>query len=226
MEGIAETAFRTILGLVYMLLFTKILGKKQLGELTFFNYATGIAFGNIVGEMIIHFRDVPVSNGLVAVAIWVAAILLIEFIVKRSPKAKLVLESEPSIVIKKGMIMQESLNKLNLGMDDLCMLLRNKDVFSITEVEYAIFEPNGKLSLKKNNAAKTVRPSLYLPSELIVSGVVMHGNLKEYGLKEQWLLNKLEKAGISGSHSVFFAQLQEDGSLYVAKNDGEKPLIL
>ncbi|MCQ6266974.1 DUF421 domain-containing protein [Fictibacillus sp. WQ 8-8] len=225
MNGITETVVRTLLGLIFLLIFTKVFGKKQLGELTYFNYATSIAFGNIVGEMIIHYREVPISNGLVAVLIWSFALLAIEFLVKRSPKSKLALEGEPCIVIKKGMIMQQALDKLNLGLDDLCMLLRNQEIFSITEVDYAIFEPNGQLSIKKKKTPDAA-PSHFLPSELIVDGIVMQGNLREYGLTEEWIQKKLQNAGISSYKSVFFAQLQEDGTLYIAQKNNEKPLII
>ncbi|SDN38492.1 Uncharacterized membrane protein YcaP, DUF421 family [Fictibacillus solisalsi] len=226
MDGMVETAYRTLLGLAFLLLFTKVLGKKQLGELTYFNYATSIAFGNIVGEMIIHYQDVSLPNGIVAVVIWALLILGIEFLVKRSPKAKLALESEPAIVIKKGLIMQDTLNQLNLGIDDLCMLLRNKEIFTIAEVDYAIFEPNGQLSVMKKAADSAPVGTYFLPSELIVDGKLMRGNLKEYGLNEKWVQSKLHKAGIASSESVFLAQLQEDGTLYIAPKDNTKPLII
>ncbi|MGC4377826.1 DUF421 domain-containing protein [Fictibacillus sp. Mic-4] len=216
---------RTIIGFSVLLVLTRVLGKKQLGELTYFNYVTGIATGGIIGDMIIH-RDIKILDGIITMFVWGLLIFIIEFATRKPSKAKVVLKSEPTILIKKGEIIQEALKKLSLGMDDLSMMLRIKDVFSIMEVDYAIMEPNGELSIKKKREKESlcredmniskIEPK-YLPSQVIVEGIVMKRNLKEYGLTENWLTKQLDKAGISSIDEVYFAQLQEDGSLFIAK---------
>ncbi|GAA4852103.1 hypothetical protein GCM10023310_33670 [Paenibacillus vulneris] len=111
-----------------------------------------------------------------------------------------------------------------LYMDDLSMLLRDKNVFSIREVDYAILEPNGRLSVLKKQDMESptkkdlqlpVQDRLYLPTELIVDGQVVKRNLKELQLSYKWLEEQLRQSGAASIQEVFFAELQSDGSLFV-----------
>ncbi|WP_242985973.1 DUF421 domain-containing protein [Oceanobacillus zhaokaii] len=112
-------------------------------------------------------------------------------------------------------------------MDDLSMLLREKDVFSTTEVYHAVFEPNGQLSIllkqdylpltKKDQHVFTVKPK-YMPMELIVDGKVVEKNLREAGITEEWLDNQLKILEFN-LEDIFYVELQQDGSLYIDKRD-------
>lgn len=111
-------------------------------------------------------------------------------------------------------------------MDDLSMLLRNKNIFSIASVDYAILEPNGQLSVLKKAEHETVTKKdshiqtadrLYLPTELIVDGQVVTKNLLELNLSEEWLTNQLKRNGVYAVEEVFFAELQADGSVFIDK---------
>ncbi|MEQ4484856.1 DUF421 domain-containing protein [Cohnella silvisoli] len=106
------------------------------------------------------------------------------------------------------------------------MLLRDKNVFSIQEVDYAILEPNGKLSVLKKQEEENptkkdmqipVQERLYLPSELIVDGKIVKRNLKELHLNREWLEERIKSYGMQSVQEVFFAELQSDGSLFLDK---------
>jgi uncharacterized membrane protein YcaP (DUF421 family) len=112
-------------------------------------------------------------------------------------------------------------------MDDLTMMLRNQDVFSVTEVEYAILEPDGRLSVLKKQPYQQITkaemkihvPAVnYIPSEIIVDGKVIKNNLKELNLNEEWLHNQLKQQNITSVKDVFYAEIQNDGTLFVDKN--------
>ncbi|WP_192702441.1 DUF421 domain-containing protein [Paenibacillus sp. OAS669] len=222
MEAIWQSSIRTLLGFIVLLLLTRILGKKQLSQMTFFTYITGIALGNIAGEMVLH-KDEVVS-GITAMTVWAMLTIFVEQLSLKSPMIRVLFDGEPAIVIKHGKLQQKAMALSKLNMDDLSMLLRDKNVFSIREVDYAILEPNGKLSVLKKEAMESptkkdlqlpVQDRLYLPTELIVDGQVVKRNLKELQLSYKWLEEQIRQSGVASIQEVFFAELQSDGSLFV-----------
>jgi len=225
-----ETAVRTILGFVILLALTRLLGKKQLSQLTVFTYITGIALGSMASEMIMQ-KEVRIVDGILAMALWGALVLLIEWISLKSARARVLMDGQPTIVIKRGIILEDELKKQRLNLDDLAMQLRMNQVFSILDVEYAILEPNGALTVMKicdkNPVTKGdmhIAPeAANLPAEIITDGKIVEKNLKELGYSRQQLDGELRKQGISDVKNVFYAELQKDRSLYIqqrAKNSG------
>lgn len=228
MHSVIETSLRTVIGFAVLLVLTRLLGKKQLGQLTIFTYITGIAMGNIAGDMVVH-RDIKLIDGIVGLVVWALMTFIVEFISLKSSKGRVFLDGEPTIVIKKGVILQKALAKQRLNMDDLSMLLRINNVFTIRDVDYAILEPNGQLSvLKKPELASVTKQDMQIraqarsniPAELIVDGRLVEKNLKEFSLDRMWLEAELKKAGIQSLQDAFYVEYQEDGSLYVSKKGG------
>ncbi|MDF2571855.1 MAG: hypothetical protein K0R55_3459 [Sporomusa sp.] len=182
--------------------------------------------GNIAGDMVVH-RDIGISDGVAALSIWAVLTFIVEYVSLKSPLVRIALDGEPTIVIKRGQIMQKELRSHRLNMDDLSMMLRIKNIFSIQDVDYAILEPNGELTvLKKPQLDGVTRQDikidspvrLYLPTELIVDGRLVEKNLTETHLTKEWLLQELNKAGYLSYDDVFFAELQSDGTLYIERN--------
>jgi len=221
-----DTATRTAIGFVLLLVLTRLLGKKQLSQLTVFTYITGIALGNMAGEMILH-KDVRVIDGVIGMALWCALAIVIEFVSLKSARARVLLDDEPTIVIKRGQIMEKALKRQRLNLDDLSMQLRMNQVFSILDVEYAVLEPNGALTVMKKQGREAVTKedmriipgSVGMPSEIIADGKVVEKNLPELGLTMQWLDGELQRQGITDVKAILYAELQSDGSLYIQKRD-------
>ncbi|HYE82010.1 MAG TPA: DUF421 domain-containing protein [Clostridia bacterium] len=224
MHTILETSLRTMIGFTVLFVLTRLLGKKQLGQLTFFTYVTGIAMGNIAGDMVVH-RDIKLIDGVTGLIIWALLTFLLEYISIKSSKARVLLDGEPSIVIKKGIIMRKELAAQRLNMDDLTMLLRTNNVFSIKDVDYAILEPNGQLSILKKSDLEAVTKKdmniqpenrMYFPTEIIVDGKLVQKNLKELNLSNEWLDQQIKQSGANSVEDIFFAELQSDGSLHIS----------
>lgn len=125
-----------------------------------------------------------------------------------------------------GKILEDKIKKSHLNIDDVTMLLREKDVFSISEVEYAILEPHGKLSVfRKFDFNNVTRKDLnivqssnqVLPTDIIIDGKVIKKNLMELNLDENWLKNELEKNNLcfSDINKIFYLAIQQDGTLYI-----------
>lgn len=209
---------------VVLLIMTRLMGRKQLSQLTFFNYITGIALGsiaaNIAGGTTVHFL-----NGLTGLIWWVILVLFADYLSLKSPILRIAIDGQPVTVIKEGKIFENELRKLRLDIDDLTMLLREQMIFSMQDVESAVFESNGKLSImlkedkqpvtKKDQNIVTVRPR-YIPMELISDGQIVEDNFKEAGVSIGWLKGQLGLMDLT-IEDVFYVELQKDGTLYVDK---------
>ena len=113
-------------------------------------------------------------------------------------------------------------------MDELTMLLREQSIFSVQDVQYAILETNGKLSVLSKPAQQTatkqdvkadITPATYIPTEVISDGQLIYENLVELDLTEDWLMKKLKKQNVQNVEDVYFAQVQTNGSLYISLKD-------
>ncbi|MFD0711220.1 DUF421 domain-containing protein [Paenibacillus sp. GCM10027626] len=220
-----EMILRSTVTFIILLVIARLLGKKQLSQLTFFNYITGITIGSIAAD-IAGKSKVPFFNGLASIVWWSLLSILIEYIGLKSSKLRILLDGEPTIVIKNGKILRKSLYRSRLNLDDLSMLLREKDVFSMQDVDYAVLEPDGKLSILKKESQQTVtkedlkiKPAQakYMPSEIISDGKIVFKNILELNLSEEWLMNELHKNGFKSVDEVFYAEVQKGGSLFISK---------
>lgn len=225
MGELFNAAIRTLIGFAILLLFTRLTGKKQLSQMTIFTYITGITLGSMIGEMVIH-GGVEFWEEILGVVLWGAFSFIVEYVGLKIPFTRVVLDSEPSIVIKRGEIQVQELRKMRLNMDDLTMLLREKDVFTVRDVWYAILEPHGELSVVKQAPKQPVlmesmglqpQNPAYLPGELITDGKLIKKSLLEFGKTEAWLTQELSNRGITSIKQVFYAELGEDGSLFIQK---------
>jgi len=215
--------FRTAIIFITLLVLTRMLGNKQMSQLTFFNYITGITIGSIAGNMISAHGE-PFLEELIGLAFWCVLTVLLAYVSLKSPKIRVFLDGEPTILIKNGVIQRHTLKSLKINLDDLSMLLRQQEVFSFNEVSYAILEPDGKLSILKKPEYQTpnkkdlnvkISPPKFIPSEIIVDGKVVERNLKELGLTLNWVQKQLKSKGYNSVDQIFYAELQSDGSLFV-----------
>lgn len=205
------------------------MGKKQLSQLSYFHYITGITIGSIAREISVQ-SDTHFINGFIALIWWFILPLVMSMILLRWKKARKILDDEPTIIIREGVILERSLKSLRLHMDDVMMLLREQSIFSVQDVDWAIMENNGQLSvLKKTSQLEATRQDVkaaatapkYFPTDLIADGKIIHENLQELDLTEEWLMKKLKKKNITDAADVFYAQIQTDGSLFIDVRENE-----
>lgn len=225
-----EMILRATGSFVVLLILARVMGRKQLSQLTFFNYITGITIGSIAADIASE-SQTPFFNGLTSLIWWSILTIIVGYIGLKFGKARTAIDGEPVILIKQGKILEDEMSKQRLNMDDLSMLLREQKVFSVQDVEDAILEPNGKLSIrlkeekqpvtKQDQNVFTVKP-MYIPMELIVDGNVIEKNLKEAGVSLDWLKNQLKSLQIK-LEDIFYVELQKDGTLYVDKRGDDLP---
>lgn len=214
-----------------ILILARIIGKKQVSQLTFFHYVTGITFGSIAAEISTQV-ETPFLDGIVSLIVWAVLTIAVSYISFRSKNARILFDDKPQIVINNGVILNNELRKARLHPDELAMLLREQSIFSFDEVQYAVFETNGELSVLKKPLARTATTEdvsvsapapQYLPMELITDGQIIQKNLTELQLTEDWLRKKLAKKNIHDVNKVYYAQILENGSLYISIKNASPP---
>ena len=224
---------RSIISFFTLLIFTKILGKQQLSQLTFFDYVLGITIGSIAAELTadLYSRAWPYWIGLLT---WAALGYLMEYITKKWRYAAKYIEGEPVIIIMYGKIMENALRKMRYTASDIMMLLRNKNVFDLKEVDFAILEPNGQISvlLIPEHQPVTIKDmkinkkSSGISTELIYDGIFIEENLRQLNKNKNWLLKELKSQGIKDPSEVFLATLNPAGSLYIDKYEDHIKKVL
>lgn len=211
MHAYIDILVRTIISVILLLFIPKLLGKQMISNMTSHNFVTSIMLGSIAANLAFNesLKSVYLILALVAVA---ALSFLLSLISLKSHKWRAWISGSPTVLIEGGKILEGNLRKLKYTMDSLAQSLREKDIFNIEEVEYAILEDNGRLSVLKKQAYQGVQkkdmnltshPQAF-PVELIMDGIVMEDNLKDYGLTAEWLENELRRKGKRIS-DVFYA---------------------
>ena len=222
---ILNISMRSTLIVVVLLILTRLLGKKQMSQLTYFNYITGVTMGSVAGDFISEV-NMPVVDALASLIAICILTELNSFIALKSTSYRKVMDGDDIILIKKGKIIKPALKSCRMSVNILLMLLRQSNTFSVEEVEYAILETNGSLSVMKRQQAQPIIKSdldikaekiKNLPREVISDGKIMKVNLKELNKDEEWLKNELRKNNIESVKDVFYAEVRSDGTLDISE---------
>ena len=155
-----DVVIKSLIAFAVLLLLTRLLGKKQMNQITYFDYIAGITLGSIAADISVE-PAVQVLPGIYSLLVWSTLTFLLSFITQKSYAAGNFFDGQPDIIIKNVKIIKDKIKKAHLNMDDITMLLREKDVFSIKDVDYAILEPHDKLSvLKKSEQSAATKKDL------------------------------------------------------------------
>lgn len=224
---IIELSFRLILSFLLLLTMTRIMGRKEISQMTFFNFVSAIAIGTLGASLAID-STVSVRNGVFALAGWTIFTVVMGYADLKSKAFRKAVEGVPRVVVRKGEVMDAELSKVRLDLDALNVLLRKKNVFSIKEVDYAIFETDGTLSVMKKEQDQPVTKGdqqtfkspgsthqVAMPTALIEDGKIVMDSLHELHLDESWLKEQLTSQGITDMTDVFYAEIQKDGTLAI-----------
>lgn len=217
-------ALRGVIAFFTLLIFARVLGKQQISQLTFFDYILGITIGSIASELTTDLtsRAWPHWIGLFT---WAVAVLVLQMATTKWRYMSKLIDGEPALVIIDGKVLENAMKKMRYRMDDLFEQLRQKDIFDISQVKFAILEKDGQVSvLKKPEFMNPTVTDLNLPPkdtgiavEIIYNGLVIEQNLTQMKHDRSWLYKELVKHGISSPSEVFYMTLNPDGTLYIDK---------
>jgi uncharacterized membrane protein YcaP (DUF421 family) len=215
---------RVILAFAFLLAVTKFLTKRNLSNLTYFDYGSATILGTIAGNLVFN-TNIHFLNFILSLALTTMIVILASYLSLRNRSIRKLLAGEPTILIQNGKILENNMAKLYFPFDYLNQSLREEKVFDISQVEYAILEPSGKLSIKLKAKNRTLTPAdlnlttknEYLVTEVIIDGQIIKTTLHRQGLNEQWLYEELKKKEIYTIEDASYAVFGSNGKLYVDK---------
>lgn len=212
-----------------LFLVTKFIGHKQIAQLDFFDYITGITIGSIAAEMATELEQ-P-WKPLIAMAIYGALTLLLSILTNKFPRSRKVFNGSPTILLDHGKLYRQNLKKARLDLSEFMVMCRQQGYFDLSTIQTAVFEYNGKLSILPVTAERPATPSdmnlapeqQLLFTEVIMDGRILEDNLQRMGLDITWLQKQLQKENISSAKDVFLAVCDRNGKLVLFKNETDTP---
>ncbi|MBB6731785.1 DUF421 domain-containing protein [Cohnella zeiphila] len=221
MPNWGEIAIRSLGSMAMLFAMTRILGKKQISQLSFFEYILGITLGELAAFISTDI-EAHYFHGVVALLIWFLIPFGLEFLMLKSRKLRHWFEGKGRIMIKEGKVLEDNLKKERITADELLEQLRGKSVFNMADVEFAVMETNGDLNvlLKKDKQPLTASHlgikmvNEVEPQTVIIDGKYIDEPLATLGLSRGWLNTELEKIGVT-VENVFLGQVDAYQQVYV-----------
>ncbi|MGO4887614.1 DUF421 domain-containing protein [Anaerobacillus sp. MEB173] len=222
MNELSIVLIRGLVGFFLMLILARMMGKKHITDMTYYEYIVGISIGSIAAELTFG-TEVRMSNFIVGMIIWAMLPVIISQIELKSFRFRKLTEGKTTILIQDGKILEKNLKKESLTVDELMIHLRQNNAFKLSEIETAVMEKNGQISVMKKSDAEPLTPK-YVglvveqekhPRIVIIDGNVMEKSLTNYGYTKDWLLGEILKQGARDFSDVFLAQIDSMGNVYV-----------
>ncbi|HBF37526.1 MAG TPA: hypothetical protein DDW50_09425 [Firmicutes bacterium] len=211
-------------GILYILvvLIIRIMGKHQIGQLQPYELVITILISELAAVPM-QDTDIPLINGIIPILTLLIIQITLSLISLKSSTARRIICGGPSILIENGRIQQSELTKLRYSISDLLEQLRLKDIPNISDVEYAILETSGKLSVIPKSQKRPVNPEDLkiethyegLPLTLIIDGELQHKQLRESNISEDWLRKEISRFGLFQWNQILLASLDSTGKLFI-----------
>ena len=214
------------LSVVALFVITKIMGHKQVAQLDFFDYVSGITIGSIGAELATEL-EAP-EKPLIALCVWGGASLVLNLIAHKIPKTRKYINGTPTILMNEGKLYRKNLKKAKLDLSEFLLLCREQGYFDLDEIQLAVFEHNGKLSILPKAANRPATPedlkitakATHIGVEVIMDGRVMGENLSRMGRDENWLGKQLKLQGHTDAKEIFLGIYRpEEDKLTLYKNE-------
>lgn len=197
-----DVTIRALLSLITLFFVTKLIGKKQVSQLSLFDYVIGISIGNFAAEMTINLESKEI-HGIVAVIIFGFIAYLVSILTMKSIVLRRFFMGTPTIMIEHGKIVQDSFKKVRYDINDMLEQCRINGYYDISDIEYAIVEANGELSILPSSDSRPVTVKDMnlkvnkegLCANVIIDGKIMYKNLKNINKTEEWLLKEMKVRG-------------------------------
>ncbi|MDD6011557.1 MAG: DUF421 domain-containing protein [Oscillospiraceae bacterium] len=203
----------SLFSIAVLLAVTKIIGARQLSELSLFDYINGITIGSIAAEAATCDDFSETLKKIVAVVIYGIVTVVVSMVTDKSLTMRRFFNGAPLILMYEGKLNYGNFKKARLDIDEFMVRARNSGYFNLSDIHTAIFEANGKVSFLPMGNNKPVTPKdlkMNLPNdypvhEIIVDGKIMNKTLEKIGKNEKWLRDEMKNKRIADIHDVFLA---------------------
>ncbi|WP_029689004.1 DUF421 domain-containing protein [Thermoanaerobacter sp. A7A] len=219
--------FRTIILYVLVVIFMRISGKQQIGQLQPYELVVAIMIADLVAIPMQN-KGIPLVSGIIPILTLLVSQLFLSYLSIKSLRARAIICGTPTILVENGKILTSQLQKERYNINDLLEELRVKGYPNIADVEYAILETNGSLSVIPKSNKRPVTPQDLnltpqyegLPLPIIIDGIIMHQNMQKAGIDMEWLNAQLKMWKIQNVKEVLFASLDTNKVLTVYRKEG------
>lgn len=232
MNDISIVLVRIITILPLLLFVTLFMGKRAIGELPVFDYLIIITLGSVTGADIADpdVKQIPTIVAIIAIALLQRIVAGLKI---SNRKIGRLITFEPTVVIQDGKFINKNLKKNRYSIDNILHMLREKDVFDVSDVETAIIEATGDLSVLKKPEKNPVtladmgimKASSSITFPIVMDGTIYSNVLRSFNLDEAWLKKQLSQQGISDIRNVFFASLNSNHELHISLKDDNNIII-
>lgn len=222
---IIKVILTSILSAATLFVIAKLMGHKQMSQLDFFDYITGITIGSIAAELATELEK-PLRP-LVATIVYGAIAVMLSIITSKYPKTRKFINGTPTIIMNSGKIYRRNLKKAKLDLSEFMMLCRQEGYFNLSDIQTAVYEYNGRLTVLPVTVKRPVTPEdlelkpkpEYISTEVIMDGRVLDENLRRMGLDPQWLQNELKKQGFKNAKQILLGLCDRNKKLTIFKSE-------
>lgn len=216
----------SVASIAIMFVLTKLMGNKQMSELTMFDYINGITFGSIAAEMATIELDGFIKP-LTAMITYAVIVTLISVLVNKSIKMRRLFSGKSVIIFDKGKLYKKNLSKVKIDINELLCQCRVNGFFNLDDIQTIVFESNGRLSILPKGKSRPLTPDdmkivvdkSSILASVIIDGKIMEENLKQVGKDKTWLDKELSKLGYSSAKKVFLGLVDGYNKLYTYDSD-------
>ena len=218
---ILKVILTSLLSVAVLFLIAKILGHKQMSQLDFFDYITGITVGSVAAELATELEK-P-WKPLIAMVIYGGTTFLLGILTSKFSKTRKYVNGTPTIIMDKGKLYRDNMKKAKLDLSEFLVMCRQQGYFNLDDIQTAVFEYNGRLTVLPVSAKRPVNPSdldlfpqpEYISTEIIMDGKILEENLKRRGLDRKWLEKQLAGQGYRDAKEIFLALCDDQNNLTI-----------
>lgn len=216
---ILKVVLTALLSAAVLFIIAKVMGHKQMSQLDFFDYITGITIGSIAAELATELEQ-P-WKPLIAMIIYGVAAFALSILTSKVPRARKFINGTPTIVMNNGKLYRSNMKKAKLDLSEFMVMCRQQGYFNLNDIQTAVFEYNGRLSVLPVSAKRPMNPAdmnlspapEYICTEVIMDGRILDGNLKRMGLDTVWLKKQLESQGYNSAKEIFLGICDNNNQL-------------
>lgn len=218
------TVLKSVGVFMLALFLTRIVGTKLIYQMNFFDFILGVSMGSIVVYAIVD-NDFTSLSAITALITLAVLTIITSYLHIKSYRVRKIVDSEPITLVENGVIVDENMKKIRLTINELMMKLREKNAFSLADVEFAIMEADGQVTVLPKADKKPLTPNdikikatdAGLTRDIIIYGNIMKENLSAVGLDMNWLKAQLGSQNIRDESEVFYAGLDNTNKLQISK---------
>lgn len=222
---ILKVVLTSLLSAVALFIIAKVMGHKQMSQLDFFDYITGITIGSIAADLATELEK-PLRP-LCAMAVYGVVSVILTTISSKLPKTRKFINGTPTIIMNGGKLYRKNMKKAKLDLSEFMVMCRQEGYFNLSDIHTAVFEYNGRLTILPVSTKRPLNPEDIditpeqetICTEVIMDGRIMNENLKRLGLESKWLDKQIKEQGFKNAKEIFLGICDKNNQLTLYKGE-------